>query len=117
MNNNSELSGAITGGYINIFYNDLTNSFGGKKVLGTDAIKVLSVAITKSNGPLSTSVGLNLNGVVDYSASSINNIDVSNSFVEDFFYFTESKSLGGITSNSSKLQRVVNAKLSESAIA
>jgi hypothetical protein len=96
--NGAELAGAITGGFINIYYNDLTDANGDSQGLGVDTTQVLSVAITGSSGPLSTSVGLNLNGVVDYSGSASGGVDVSNSFVTDFFNFAVPKTVGGVSS-------------------
>lgn len=96
--NGDQLAGAITGGFINIFYNDLTASNGLKQELGDDTTQVLSVAISGSNGPLSTSVGLNLDGVVDYSTATNGGVDTGNSFVTDFFNFVKPQSVGGISS-------------------
>lgn len=96
--NGGQLAGAITGGFINIFYNDLTASDGLKQGLGDDTTQVLSVAISGSNGPLSTSIGLNLDGMIDYSPAANGGVDVGNSFVTDFFNFAKPQSVGGVSS-------------------
>lgn len=92
------LAGVIAGGFINIFYNDLSAADGLKQTEGTDATQVLSVAIDNSSGPLSVSVGLNIFGHVDYSGSVDGSLDISNPFVQDFFNFVDPVSLGGVSS-------------------
>lgn len=97
------LAGLITGGFINIFYNDLSGGTTGDYFPpavepGVNATQVLSVAITDSSGPLSTSIGLNLDGIVDYSTSVDPGVDTSDSFVTDFFNFVDPVTVGGVTS-------------------
>lgn len=99
------LAGGIAGGFVNLYYNDLTDALGIEEGdsgfdSGTtdDPTKVLSVAITGSSGPLSTSLGLNLFGNIDYSDSVNNDIDTSASFVTDFFNFVDPITVAGTTS-------------------
>ncbi|MCG7644885.1 PEP-CTERM sorting domain-containing protein [Alteromonas sp. Cnat3-28] len=93
------LAGVISGGFINIFYNDLSAADGSMQVEGTDSTQVLSVAIDNSSGPLTVSVGLNLFGYVDYSGSVSGSLDTSDPFVTDFFNFVDPVSLGGVSSS------------------
>jgi len=80
------LAGGIGGGYFNINFNDLRS--------GTPT-QVTSLAVVGSNGPIDTSVGVNIDGVVDYSFLGG---AAPSSFVEDFFNFASPLLVGGVSS-------------------
>jgi len=80
------LAGGIGGGYFNFMFNDKLTS---------TSTQVASLAIVGSGGPINTSVGVNIDAVVDYSF--LGGVAPS-ALIHDFFNFGTPVQIGGVPS-------------------
>lgn len=98
------LLGFITGGYLNLYYQDMTDANGCSAAADTAGFcmfdpssaneqQTLSISVTGSTGPLNTSVGININGVADYGFDSS-----PSQFVQDFFNVEDAMTVNGTQS-------------------